>query len=170
MQICDWNEFDEQVCHLRKSLAENKMVSPPFPVLALTGSLTLQRNAATIWAQEKHPARGEPPANKKLFASVAGHARICIGYYSADFHNHATAYLMAELFERHDKSKFEVVAISFGPNIDDAMRKRLTASFDQFIHAGDMSDGEVGQLSRTLGIDIAVDLKGHTQDSRPIIE
>jgi predicted O-linked N-acetylglucosamine transferase (SPINDLY family) len=89
-----------------------------------------------------------------------------VGYFSADFHNHATGYLMAEFFELHDKSQFELVGFSFGPITNDGMRQRLEKSFDQFIEVGSRSDIEIAQLSRDLNIDIAVDLKGFTQDSR----
>jgi predicted O-linked N-acetylglucosamine transferase (SPINDLY family) len=73
---------------------------------------------------------------------------------------------MAELFELHDKSRFELVSFSFGPITNDEMRQRLEKSFDQFIEVGNKSDMELAQLSRDLNIDIAVDLKGFTQDLR----
>jgi predicted O-linked N-acetylglucosamine transferase (SPINDLY family) len=92
--------------------------------------------------------------------------KIILGYYSADFHDHATAYLMAELFERHDKSKFELIAFSFGPTTNDQMQIRVSKAFDHFINVSSLSDIEVALLSRELGIDIAVDLKGATLDYR----
>ena len=92
--------------------------------------------------------------------------KIRIGYYSADYYEHATSYLIAELIELHDKSKFEIFGFSFGPDQDDKMRKRISKAFDQFIDVNLKSDKEVAQLSRDLKIDIAVDLKGFTQFSR----
>ena len=80
--------------------------------------------------------------------------------------NHATGYLLADLIELHDKKQFELIGISFGPNQDDEMRIRLQQSFDQLIDASTMSDIEIAQLSRDLKIDIAVDLKGFTQNCR----
>jgi predicted O-linked N-acetylglucosamine transferase (SPINDLY family) len=74
--------------------------------------------------------------------------------------------LMAELFEKHDKSKFELFAFSFGPDIKDSMRARVEAAFDQFIDVSTMSDKEIAEFSRMLGIDIAIDLKGSTKDHR----
>jgi predicted O-linked N-acetylglucosamine transferase (SPINDLY family) len=73
---------------------------------------------------------------------------------------------MAELFELYDKEKFEVFAFSFGPNVIDEMRQRISLAFNQFIDVTQQSDLEVAQLSRKLGIHIAIDLKGLTQDSR----
>jgi predicted O-linked N-acetylglucosamine transferase (SPINDLY family) len=76
---------------------------------------------------------------------------------------------MAELFERQDKSKFELFAFSFGPDTQDEMRARLLLAFDHFIDVRQQSDKSVAQLSRELGIDIAVDLKGYTTGARPRI-
>jgi protein O-GlcNAc transferase len=93
-------------------------------------------------------------------------SKIRIGYFSADFHGHATAYLMAQLFELHDRSKFEIFGFSFGPPADDDMRRRLAAGFDQLIDVKDKSDKEIAELARNLQIDIGVDLKGFTDQSR----
>src|SRR5262249_39254021 len=97
------------------------------------------------------------------------HDRIRIAYLSADFHGHATAYLTAQLFERHDRSRFEVVGVSFGPDDGSRMRARLVRAFDQFHDVRSKSDLEIANLLNELQIDIAVDLKGHTKGSRPRI-
>src|SRR5262249_40015983 len=95
--------------------------------------------------------------------------RIKIAYLSADFHRHATAYLMAELFERHDRGRFEIIGVSFGPDDRSEMRARLGAAFDQFLDVRAKSDAEVARLLCELKVDIAVDLKGYTQEARPRI-
>jgi predicted O-linked N-acetylglucosamine transferase (SPINDLY family) len=95
------------------------------------------------------------------------HSKIRIAYLSGDFHEHATSYLMAGLFERHDRARFETYAISFGPATPNAMRERLEAAFDRFIDARAQTDLQIAQLLRELEVDIAVDLKGYTFDSRP---
>ena len=94
------------------------------------------------------------------------HKKIRIAYVSADFHQHATAYLMAGAFELHDKSRFEVTAISIGPDDTSEMRQRLRGSFDQFIDARTFSDDEIASRIKDVEIDILVDLKGFTQDAR----
>jgi predicted O-linked N-acetylglucosamine transferase (SPINDLY family) len=76
---------------------------------------------------------------------------------------------MAGLFELHNRDQFELIAFSFGPTTNDGMRQRLQEAFDQFIEVGNMLDVEVAKFSRELGIDIAIDLKGFTGDSRPNI-
>jgi len=101
--------------------------------------------------------------------TVASHPsrdKIRVGYFSADFYGHPVAALTAELFESHDRSKFEVTAFSFGPDIRDDMRKRLELAFDRFIDVRRKSDRDIVLLARSLSIDIAVDLGGFTGGSR----
>ena len=104
--------------------------------------------------------RRVPPPRQ--FPAVPRRDRIRIGYFSADFHNHATSYLIAELFERHDRSRFEVLGFSFGPLKLDEMNRRVSAAMDRFVDVRSMPDREVAELSRKLEVDIAVDLKGFT--------
>src|SRR5439155_8189374 len=79
---------------------------------------------------------------------------------------HAIAYLMAGLFEQHDRSRFETTALSFGPDKDGSLRQRLRRSFDRFIDVRKQGDQEIAELIRGLEIDIAIDLNGFTTDSR----
>ncbi len=160
--ICDWRDETTQVKQLVQKVRLNQQATNPFTFLALCPSLAAQRQAAQTWVRDKHPVNEElGPIVKR-----ARDKKIRLGYYSADFHNHATAYLMAELFELHDKDRFELFAFSFGPDKHDEMRKRISVAFDNFIDVRDQSDKEVALLSRNLGIDIAIDLKGFTQDDR----
>jgi len=164
MKICRWSGFTDNLENITNRLMANEKIANPFPLLALTDGVSLQRKCAEIYAQEKYPfnpALGPITKTKRLEGE-----KIRIGYFSADFHNHATGYLMAELFELHDKQKFEIFGFSFGPIKNDEMRQRLEKSFNQFIEVGDKADVEISQLSRDLNIDIAVDLKGFTQDAR----
>jgi predicted O-linked N-acetylglucosamine transferase (SPINDLY family) len=100
-----------------------------------------------------------------LIRKHAINEKIRIGYFSTDFKNHPVAFLIAELFEIHDRNRFEIYAFSL-ENATDEMRGRLVMAFDRFIDAESMSDVEIAQASRGLSIDIAVDLTGFTQDSR----
>ena len=162
MFICDWKNFKSNVQELSHKIQNNKKASSCLPVLALPIPLSGQRRAAEIWCADKHPLK---PSLGPIIKSLRK-SKIRIGYYSADFHNHATTQLMAELFEKHDKSSFELIGFSFGPDKKDEMRKRVSQSFDQFIDVTSISDESVAQMSRELGIDIAVDLKGLTLDAR----
>ena len=162
MQICDWQDFEKNILALNRKIQDKLKTPPSFPVLALTVSLSAQRQTAEIWCTDKYPYNS-------FLGPIHKHPRqpeIRLGYYSADFHSHATSYLMAGLFELHDKEKFELFAFSFGTDTKDEMKVRVSQAFDQFINVTGLSDLEVAQLSRNLGIDIAIDLKGLTQDTR----
>ena len=163
MKLCQWTDFPEEIEALVKGVQEGKPVMKPFELLGLLDSPELLLKASQRYADvkfKKQVALG--PILKR-----APDGKICIGYYSADFRNHAVSYLMAELFELHDKSRFEILGFSFGTNVNDEMHQRVSESFDQFIDVRKMSDKEVSKLSRELGVDIAIDLTGYTKDSRP---
>ena len=96
-------------------------------------------------------------------------AQLNIGYFSADFHDHATLHLMARLFERHDRSRFRIHAFSFGRESNDPMRERLKNAVHAFHDVRTLSDIAVAKMARQIGIHIAVDLKGFTANSRTAI-
>jgi len=161
-QICDWRNTESQLAELIQKNQLNEKTSSPFTILALSTSLPLQRNAAEIWVKEMHPANFELGETQKRTKG----AKICLGYFSMDFRNHPVSYLTAELFETHDRKKFEIIAFSFGPYTQDGMRQRLEGSFDKFIDVRHKSDKEIAEMARLMEIDIAIDLAGHTADSR----
>jgi predicted O-linked N-acetylglucosamine transferase (SPINDLY family) len=162
MKICSWSTLADDYEHIGKKVLANERVATPFSLLALSDDPLLHKKSSEIYINSKHPFN--PALGPVLKRPTSG--KIRLGYFSADFHNHATGYLMAELFELHDKSRYELVGFSFGPVTNDEMRKRLKQSFKHFVEVGDKSDIEIAQLTRDLNIDIAVDLKGFTQDSR----
>ena len=132
---------------------------PPFYMLQVDDP-ERQLACARTWAEARFPAE-----QAQAFGAPKGD-RIRVGYFSADFHNHATMYLMAGLFERHDRSRFEIHAFSYGAQAQDAMRGRLEGAVNAFHDVGHLSDAAIAALARAQGIDIAVDLKGHTEDTR----
>jgi predicted O-linked N-acetylglucosamine transferase (SPINDLY family) len=161
-QLCIWSTYASETENLKKRIRRCDRVSQPFPILSISNSNALNKQASQIFITAKTDNLGPPEACERR----SKRERIRIGYFSADFHNHATAHLMAGLFERHDKSKFEVIAFSFGPDTGDVIRKRLIAAFNRFIDVRDRSDRQIADLARSLEIDIAIDLKGFTGDNR----
>ncbi len=163
--ICDWDQIGETIQSDLKLLALGttpREVAVPFDLLALIDDAKFHRRVSEAYAFAKYkPNHTLGPLLNRHNAD-----RIRVGYFSADFHNHATMYLMAELFERHDRSKFKIHAFSFGPNIQDGMRSRLLNSVEDFHDVRLKGDAEIAALSRSLGVDIAVDLKGYTNQNR----
>lgn len=161
-RLCDWQNHGETLHNFQEQILLGKSITPAFPVLALFDVPDLQRLAAEISVNAQHlPENTLGSLNRKC-----RNDKIRIGYYSADFHNHATAFLMAGMFESHDSSRFELIGFSFGPDKHDEMRQRIAPVFSRFIDVRNMSDREIAMRSRELGIDIAIDLKGYTQDMR----
>jgi predicted O-linked N-acetylglucosamine transferase (SPINDLY family) len=160
--ICDWHGAEDETAELLARIDQNAKVSTSFSVLALTDSPRLQRKAAEIWANDRFPPNLE-------LGPIPKHSRrekIRLGYFSMDFNNHPVSHLTAELFETHDRDKFEVYAFSFGVNTKDEMRTRLEAGFDRFIDVWNKSERDIAELARHMAIDIAIDLAGFTGDSR----
>ena len=162
IQICDWAGFQRDLPALGDRLDRGEAGAPPWALLPLIDRPDLQRKAAEAWIL------GNVPAVDVLgpVGSYPNHDRIRIGYFSADFHRHATAHLIAELIERHDRKAFEVIAFSFGPTTGDEMQQRLMAGADKFIDVSGKSDRDIAALAREMEIDIAVDLKGLTVGHR----
>ena len=158
--ICDWTGLEEGIAALAEPIRAGARVAVPFQLIPLVDDPALQRSAAETLVRDRYPAHA-PAA-----PAPPPHDRIRIGYYSADFMEHATAVLMAELFELHDRTCFEIIAFSFGVDAPGPTRDRLRAAFDRFIEVGPMADAAVAALSREIGIDIAVDLKGFTNEER----
>jgi predicted O-linked N-acetylglucosamine transferase (SPINDLY family) len=162
MAICDWRNLEGAVAQLVENLELRARVTTPHLVLTISDSLELQRKAAEIWTLTRHPFNNAAP----IIAKRSRRQKIRLGYFCSDFHDHATTRLIAELFEKHDRARFDLAALSFGPDHNDEMRQRVSAAFDKFIDVRNQSDADVAMLARRLEIDIAVDLNGLQQNSR----
>jgi predicted O-linked N-acetylglucosamine transferase (SPINDLY family) len=161
-RVCDWSGFAAELPALAAALERDEPVAAPFAVLGLLDSPRLQLSAARAWSAGLG-AKGVRP----VFAPPRPRTEaLRIGYFSSDFHAHATAYLAAELIEAHDRQRVEVVGFSYGPQTNDPMQRRLAGAFDRFIDVRTPSDEAIAALSRSLGIDVAVDLKGYTENDR----
>ncbi len=97
---------------------------------------------------------------------AAARRKITIGYFSCDFRNHSVSRLTAGLFEHHDRDAFTVFGFSYGGQHDDDYARRIARAMDRFTDVSSMSDQDVASLSRSLGVDIAVDLSGLTFNTR----
>ena len=162
MKICSWSGLAESLENISKKVVANERVATPFPLLALNDDALLHKKSAEIYAQTINPFK---PALEPILKRPQSQ-KIRVGYFSADFRNHPVSFLIAELFELHDKNRFEITAFSYGVDDKSPMRSRLSQAFNQFIDVREKSDKEIAQLARELEIDIAVDLGGHTKDSR----
>jgi predicted O-linked N-acetylglucosamine transferase (SPINDLY family) len=140
--------------------ANRPAISPHASVLLLDDPQD-QLLCARTWAANQVPSR------PGLARGAYNHDRLRVAYVSADFHQHATAMLLAGVLEEHDRERFEIIGVSFGPDDSSALRKRVIAACDRFVDLGSASDQEIAQRLLEFETDIAVDLKGYTQGSRP---
>jgi predicted O-linked N-acetylglucosamine transferase (SPINDLY family) len=163
MLCCDWSSIDVLAERIRTSVREGKAAVTPFTHLVASDSPADQLHSARIEAALYH-APALAPAPKR---SDAPRRRIRVAYVSADLRQHPTSTLSAHLFESHDRERFEVTAISFGPDTGDPMRRRLERAFDHFLDVRARDDAAIASLMRERGIDIAVDLMGYTNNARP---
>ena len=163
LKLCMWDDIDKNIKDLEEQVLRLNKISLPFPLLTFNNSLKLQKICSQIWSQH------QVLNYKKILGPISKketNKKIKIGYYSADFHDHATSNLMVNLFELHDRSKFEIVGFYFGPESQHEMHKRVSNAFDQFINVKLKTDREITQLSRELDIDIAIDLMGFVKNNR----
>ncbi|WP_297506255.1 N-acetylglucosamine transferase [uncultured Caulobacter sp.] len=132
------------------------------PLLHLAAGAAFIEREAKVTPEQIRADRRDAPID------LAGR-RPRIGYISSDLRDHAVGYLMAELFEVHDKSKVEVFAYYCGPESSDGLNTRIRAAVEHFTDIRPMSDDEAVQRIVDDGIDILVDVNGHTRDARTAV-
>ena len=160
LHLCDWTKLAAETADVVAAIRADKPSITPFAFLAISSSPADQLRCARRYVQ------AQPVFPPLWRGEVYAHDRIRVAYLSADFHDHATAALTAGLFEQHDRSRFDVTGISFGPDDKSSMRQRLQRAFGRFIDVRHDGDQDIAALIRRLEIDIVVDLKGFTADSR----
>lgn len=158
-QTCDWREDAALDMLVKAELKLGRAAITPFAALAIFDEPVVHRRCAELSAP--------PPAPTPVWPERPAGTRIRIAYLSADLHEHATARLLAGVLEAHDRDRFEIFAVSYGPETGGAMRERLKAGCEHWVEARNLSDSNIAALCRETRIDIAVDLKGYTQDGRP---
>ena len=164
MRACDWSRVEELKENLYRTDPLQAFPFPPFTLINYCEDPDLLLRGAKGYVGKEFPP--STPLDRKSERKARSRERVRIAYVSADFHEHATSYLTAELFERHDRGLFELFGISFGPDDKSEMRARLVGAFERFHDVRSMADRNVAKLMNEHAIDIAVDLKGHTQGSR----
>jgi predicted O-linked N-acetylglucosamine transferase (SPINDLY family) len=160
--MCDWDYLDEGIEYCTLGISDGQKIALPFPAISFLDEESLQLKNTKIFSEAKFPSTndlGQKPRQPK-------HEKVRIGYFSADFYYHATSHLIAKLFLDHDRQKFEVYGFSFGPGPKDKTYQQVASSFDKFFDVSDKSDLDIVRLSREIGLDIAIDLKGYTKNNR----
>jgi protein O-GlcNAc transferase len=154
-QLADWHDLDALRARFRGAVAAKRPQLSPFCLLSDPSTRAEQRLCAQTWSSA-YRAVAQPPR-------ALANGMLRIGYLSADFRQHATGVLAAGLFENHDRERFRVFGYSTGADDGSAMRARLVAGFDRFVDARDWAPGRLAAQIAADGVDLLIDLKGHTQ-------
>lgn len=162
MKVCDWTDHDAEIAEILRRLAAGSDDVAAFNTLAHLHDAGLQRRAAEAFASDV--LQQAPPA--MAFRAAPRDDRITLAYVSGDFRDHATMYLMADVFEHHDRSRFRLVGLSLKKDETSLMRARVQPFFDAFHDLDQMTDSEVMALAGSESIDIAVDMMGFTRHAR----
>ena len=162
LMCCDWADLPALARNVESAVERGVRATSPFAFLVHSRSPGAQLRCARMYVADRFP----PEQRSLSRAPRPPHERIRVAYLSSNFHEHAVAYLAAGLFEAHDRQRFEITGVSFGPAAKGGIRERLERAFDRFVDVTGDSDLEVAQMLAAQEIDIAVDLTGHTADSR----
>jgi len=162
LQCCDWSGYDENAASIADLIGRGARAEIPHAFLAYSESLPAQRRCAQIYAADRCAADAPPLSRPAMQA----HTRLRVAYLSSDIRDHAVGQLLAGVFEAHDRDRFETYCFSAGPDDASELRRRLERSFDHFVNVLGWSDRAIAQRMMELGIDIAIDLGGHSSGGR----
>jgi protein O-GlcNAc transferase len=155
MFAADWDDFEHQKSLVDQGVRAGKEVVRPFVYQAVSASPADLKACSRIFASHLFPPQ------KTRSIAARSHDRIRIGYLSGEFREQATAYLMAGLYELHDKSRFEIIAVDNGGGDGSPMRRRLEAAFDRILYINQLPDSHAADRIRAEEIDILVNLNGY---------
>ena len=171
--LCCWDDLSvlsERVIEAIDQDSDAGLASPvaPFGFLALPLMTTAeqQRKSARQWVNQRLKVKGEFGYDRAHNHTKPPKAKMTIGYLSADFHSHAVAYLIAELIEKHDRSRFAIHGYSYGRDDGSAMRGRLVRAFDRFVDVRNLSHLQAARRIAGDDVQILVDLTGYTKNAR----
>jgi methyltransferase (TIGR00027 family) len=159
---CEWRDYHASIRVILEAIERGRAADGPFTFLAVSDSPAAQLRCAQLHAAQW----SAPPPSHRRGAHPTHNEKFRIAYLSSDLREHATSYLMAGIFEAHDRSRFEIHGISTGLDDHSAMRQRITAGFDRFLDAARMQDAEIYAWIVERSIDVLVDLNGHTSGAR----
>ncbi len=159
MYAADWSRYTDQKAALLEGVRGGRRVARPFMFQAVADRPDDLQACARLYARDLYPPTPDVPRHNP--ASRQPGAKIRLGYLSGEFREQATAILMAGLYERHDRDRFEIIALDNGSADGSAMTARLKRAFDGWIDIGDLNDGQAATRIREAGIDILVNLNGY---------
>ncbi|MEY8876025.1 MAG: glycosyltransferase [Leptothrix sp. (in: b-proteobacteria)] len=159
---CDWTDFDAHAQQIIDGVRAGKPACKSLALMALTDDAATQQQCAQIFSKSRYPVGDRPLWTGERYR----HDKIRIAYVSPDLREHPVGHLMAGVFERHDKTRFETIAVSLSHDDGSRLRARMVAAFDHFIDARLIGSRQLAEQLRAMEVDVAIDLAGYTADSR----
>jgi predicted O-linked N-acetylglucosamine transferase (SPINDLY family) len=144
------------------SLEALEQATSALAMISISDDPERQLEAARRFVEKKVLSGVAPLANSKGY----GHGKLRIAYLSSDFSLHPVSMLTAELFELHDRKRFEVYGYCWSPEDGSSLRQRVITAMDHFFRIDRLTDQEAAQLVREHEIDILIDLQGQTAGAR----
>jgi len=162
MHACEWRGIEALAAELLAGIRADTATADPFALLAVP-----QATARDHLLCARATIRREAPPQPAFAATAAyRHERLRIAYVSGDYFRHATTHLMSGVFEHHDRERFEITGVSFGPDDGTPERTRVVSAFDRFLDVRDLGPRQAAELIRRYEIDVAVDLGAFTSGGR----
>ena len=172
---CDWQGLQAHMAARTAARADDPdwwQSIEPFQAVLLGLAPHLARAVA-----DAHAVRMAPPPDREVSSARArasrstraAKPRLRVGYLSCDFRRHATMDLLLETLEAHDRDRFEVLLYSYGPEDGSRERARAIGASDRFVDLAALSHVDAARAIARDGVDLLVDLKGHTGEGRPQI-
>lgn len=163
--LCQWEGLERRSTRFRTGVERGLAGLTPFIYLAEPSTAAEELACANLWS--RHISERMAPLKAALdfrYQRKPGQ-RITVAYFSYDFRRHPTAYTKVGLFENHDRDRFRVLGYCHGPDDGSEIRRRVVNAFDDFLDVSGWPPGEVAKRIHADGVDILVDLKGHTQSA-----
>lgn len=161
MHACDWSGIEPLITKVIEGVRAGKRVCKSQGFLGISDEPRDHLICSQTFARQYFPAK-DPMWRGETYSRP----RIRVAYMSPDLREHPVGHLTAGIFENHDKSRFEITAISLGIDDNSRLRSRMLAAFDRFVDAREIGSRDIAAMLRAQEIDILVDLAGYTADSR----
>ena len=155
----DWHDYAELLKQTEDGVRAGKLAARPFVFQAMSSSPADLQTCSETYTAHRHPPQ---PAIWRRHT----HDRIRLGYVCGEFREQATSFLTAGLFERHDRSRFELFAFDNGYSDQSAIRARLEAGFEHFVSVAGLSDHAAADEIASREVDILVSLNGYFGQGR----
>ena len=165
MLCCNWSGLNELYKEIYNDVEKNRYSATPFGYQAICDDESNLQKCAQLYSSKRFPEVKNNLFSKK----VSKNKKIKIGYLCGEFREQATSILMTEVWEKHNKEDFEIIAFDSGWDDKSLRRNRIINAFDKFIDISKVSDLDAAKIIYKEQIDILINLNGFFGTGRPVV-